>query len=413
MRGSNRRFVSLMVVCIAASLSFGSAEIEQYRSELAKLDAQINKLRDEVRARPVITNAEAKAAAAAKNAEKVKADPKSTPASRIDALNAFGKLQRELEQVIVREEKATPALLEALRTRDAIADKLESAITEAAKAEADRKVAQQKDEEKRRIEAAAASRLKTLPIYQNSRTWQLGEQAPRYDSIPLDPSDTPMSVVLQRSREFIDQPATVCVAVRATEITSPIYAARRNHYAFEIRQLDKAGRSAPPTCTAYLLTPVGHELLEVINHAAARNVDASVPMRLKMVVTRAPQIDRPTLEIVDWQFLASDSKSWGPWFSEADYIGLSYAVKYETAAREHQESNSFLADLAAKALDRFSRTGDSDHFVAEMDGIKQMRADEDAEYATKEREIMKAWVAFRRDNGLDAVAAATQPTSKP
>lgn len=377
------------------SAAVNGKSVQELELRAAELDQQKNAIEQEVNRGPALAPYVDAWTRSQADYEAVKSDKTKDAAKRIAVMNSVSDAKTALDRRragLLRDRKDYGVVMAEIRRA---APLLERAKQEEV----------QREEEMRRIAAAqlqaearktaAQERLLKVPDYLRSRDrMNTAEMAP-VETVPLQGNEVPLQLFKQRYKDYVENPAVVCVSIVSTDRYEGTYRnAKDSHYAFMIYSVDMKAQLGQSEY-AYLLRALGDDLL---NHAVRneiRGARAARVVRLRIVVDKgAGHVVAEALpEITDWQFLNDDAHSWGPWYSEVDPVGIDLVRKAHQLDHDH---------LGMMSYYQYAR-GKNPRLYEYFDEREEKQK---AKYEAEKERVQAELHDYRERNGLDLVKRA-------
>ena len=139
-------------------------------------------------------------------------------------------------------------------------------------------------------------------------------------SIPFIGDETPLAKVMANTDEYVGKTFIVVGGIGVADYYNFKYKfAKETHVSFRFREL-RTGGSSGDFMTLYVRRPIAGPLVEEVSRASSAGLTKAVRAKMTILPERYNG-SSDTAELLDWQFLNPDHKSWGPWMNQTSDEG--------------------------------------------------------------------------------------------
>jgi len=139
-------------------------------------------------------------------------------------------------------------------------------------------------------------------------------------SIPFIGDETPLAKVMANTDEYVGNAFIVAGGIRVTDYYGFKYKfAKQTHVSFRFTEV-RMGGSWGDSMHLYAIRSIAGPLVEEVSRASSAGLTKAVRAKITILPERYSG-SSDMAELLDWQFLNPDHKSWGPWMNKTSDAG--------------------------------------------------------------------------------------------
>ena len=139
-------------------------------------------------------------------------------------------------------------------------------------------------------------------------------------SIPFIGDETPLAKVMANTDEYVGKTFIVVGGIRVMDYYNYKYkSAKGTHVSFDFTEV-RMGGSRGDSMRLYARRSIAGPLVEEVSRASSPGLTKAVRAKITILPERYSGSSNMA-ELLDWQFLSPDHKSWGPWMNKTSDEG--------------------------------------------------------------------------------------------